>query len=198
MQTEALGIALCFASLAPSALGVQDDTCKVPFEAEFKPGGKLHLQIRPGNIEITGVDASAVRVSCELGRPEDAKNVIITFESNGNSGNLRIRGGPNHDVRFRIEVPRQTHLFVRSPAGDLKVSAVTGNKDIELYAGDLTIAVENADDYAYTEASVWAGDLHARAFGVHKGGLFRSFKRENARGKYRLHAGLWAGDLTLK
>ena len=43
-----------------------------------------------------------------------------------------------------------------------------------------------------------AGDLTASAFGVSKDGLFRSFEKDNLSGKYRLHAYVGAGDLTLK
>jgi hypothetical protein len=45
---------------------------------------------------------------------------------------------------------------------------------------------------------VLAGDLTASAFGVSKDGLFRSFEKDNLSGKYRLHAYVGAGDLTLK
>jgi len=87
---------------------------------------------------------------------------------------------------------------VRSPAGYLTVSDVIGNKDVELHAGDLTIAVGQPGDSAHADASVLAGDLTASAFGVNKDGIFRSFEKDNTSGKYRLHARVGAGDLTLK
>jgi hypothetical protein len=40
--------------------------------------------------------------------------------------------------------------------------------------------------------------LNAPAFGVSKGGLFRSFQRESLGGRYRLHADVGAGDIVLK
>jgi hypothetical protein len=86
----------------------------------------------------------------------------------------------------------------RSPAGDLSVSGVVGDKDIEIHAGDLTISVGAAADYKHADASVWAGDLAAAAFGVTKDGLFRSFDQDNPGGKSRLHAHVGAGDLVLK
>ena len=133
-----------------------------------------------------------------LKAPERAKDVLITFDDAEKSGRLRIHGGPDGDVRLRIEVPRELHLTVRCTAGDLDVVGIRGNKDISLRAGDLTIDVGDPSDYAFTHASVTAGDVNASAFGVHKGGLFRSFKRENAAGKYRLRASLWAGDIKLR
>jgi len=156
------------------------------------------MQIRSADIEVTGSDSPLVRVTCELKRDDEARNITIRFRTDGNSGNLRVRGGPNDDVRIRIEVPKNSSLFVRAPAGDLTVSGVTGDKDVEIHAGDLTISVGNPADYKHADASVWAGDLSASAFGVTKDGLFRSFDKDNASGKYRLHAHVGAGDLVLK
>ncbi|HXM40499.1 MAG TPA: hypothetical protein VN924_04560 [Bryobacteraceae bacterium] len=113
-------------------------------------------------------------------------------------GDLRISGGPNNNVTVRIRIPRNSNLFVRSPAGDLTVSDVVGNKDVELHAGDLRINVGQPGDYAHADASVLAGDLTASAFGVNKDGLFRSFEKNNPSGKYRLHVHVGAGDLVLK
>jgi hypothetical protein len=139
-------------------------------------------------------------VECDLKSQERAKarDIVITFDENGNSGRLRVRGGPNGDVRLRITVPKQSDLIVRCSAGDVALTGIDGNKDVSLRAGDLTIDVGRPDDYALAEASVTAGDIQAQAFGVHKGGLFRSFKHRNDGGKYRLRASLWAGDIKLR
>ncbi|HEY6929512.1 MAG TPA: hypothetical protein VJA66_07540, partial [Thermoanaerobaculia bacterium] len=74
---------------------------------------------------------------------------------------------------------------------------VIGNKDVELNAGDLTVAVHGPDNYAHVDASVYSGEVDAAAFGEEHGGLFRSFHREGA-GPYRLHAHVGAGQLTLE
>ena len=47
------------------------------------------------------------------------------------------------------------------------------------------------------DASVLSGDLSGRPFGEEHGGLFRSFEKVG-NGKYRLHAHVGAGDLTLR
>ena len=158
----------------------------------------MHMQIRSGDIEVIGAVAPMIRVVCQLNEPERAKEITIAYTDKGTSGDLRIRGGPNGDVRLRIELPTTSHLFLRSPAGDLTVSGVVGDKDIEIHAGDLTVSVGDAAEYKHADASVWAGDLSAPAFGVAKDGLFRSFNKDNPAGKYRLHAHVGAGDLVLK
>jgi hypothetical protein len=173
-------------------------TCEHGFEAAFRSGGMLDIGVRPGDIDIAGGDQAKVTVSCELKYAERARDVKIVFKTAGTSGDLRISGGPANNVQIHIRIPRNSRLFVRSPAGHLTVEGVIGSKDVELHAGDLRIAVGRPDDYSHADASVLAGDLAASAFGVHKDGLFRSFEKDNPSGKYRLHAHVGTGDLVLE
>jgi hypothetical protein len=170
--------------------GQTSGTCAQLFEAAASPEREIAMNLRSGDITIVGTDAAVVRVSCTRA----TNDIKISFAAN----HLTIRGGPNHDVGFRIEVPRATSVRVRASAGDLILSGISGNKDVELNAGNLTIAVGDAGSYRHVEASVLAGDLRASAFGVEHDGLFRSFKQDNPAGRYRLRAGLLAGDLTLR
>jgi hypothetical protein len=104
-----------------------------------------------------------------------------------------IKDGPE----IIVEVPKTSDLFVRMPFGDLTLEGVTGDKDVELHAGDLSIEVGNAADYGRVDASVNAGDINAGPFGESRDGLFRSFQKTGA-GRYKLHAHLGAGDLMLR
>ena len=105
-------------------------------------------------------------------------------------------GPKNQNLKFVIQVPKQSDLYVRLTAGDLRIAGIRGNKDVELRAGDLDIDVGSADDYKKVDASLWAGDLKASAFNIVKEGLFRSFEW-TGKGTYRLHAHLMAGDMRL-
>lgn len=198
MRTSHSWIGLCLLACPLAMYGQVAGTCERAFEAKFQHGGQINIRVRSGDIEVAGSDAALLRVTCELKRNDEAKNISIKFKATGSSGDLRILGGPNNDVHIRIEVPKNSNLFLRSPAGDLSVSGITGDKDVEIHAGDLTISVGNPSDYKHADASVYAGDLSASAFGVTKDGLFRSFDKDNASGKYRLHAHVGAGDLVLK
>jgi hypothetical protein len=53
------------------------------------------------------------------------------------------------------------------------------------------------EEWFMVEASVTSGGLKAPPFGENHGGLFRSFEK-SGNGKYRLHAHVGAGDLTLR
>jgi hypothetical protein len=177
-----------------SAFAVHAATCGTPFETTYRQGADLTLDLRAGDIEVNGVDTSTIRVECLAS--EASSDIRVDFDQK--SGKLRVSGGPSNNVRIRIEIPRESNLTVRGTAGDLRVSGIRGHKDISLRAGDLTIDTGNPAEYSSVEASVKAGDLRARAFGVHKGGLFRSFRQTRSGGKYRLKASLWAGDIELR
>jgi hypothetical protein len=187
-----------FLAAALSVLAQTKSTCEDPREFPFQPSGELRLDLRSGDVDIIGTDRTGVRVSCELKETDRLNEVRVEFKSKGTLGELKVKGGPSNEFRMRVEVPANSHLWVRVPAGDVDIKGVTGNKDIEVRAGDLKIDVGNAADYAKAQASVRAGGLNAAPFGIHKGGLFRSFSRENPAGKFTLRAHLTAGDLTLR
>ena len=171
--------------------------CDRSFEADFPAEHEIRMALRSGEVQITGSDRDKVTVSCELKDSSRAREVRITFKT-ADAGYLRVRGGPTNDFRLLIQVPRNSNLQVRVPAGDLTLEGVTGDKDVELHAGNLVIAVGNAADYRRADASLMAGDLSAPAFDIDKGGLFRSFQKSNPDGKYLLHAHVAAGEITLR
>jgi hypothetical protein len=96
-----------------------------------------------------------------------------------------------------VEVPKTSNLYVRMFAGQMNLSDITGDKDVELHAGQLNMDIGKPEDYFRVEASVLTGAVEASAFNVSKGGLFRSFEHGGP-GKYRLHAHVGAGEIDLR
>lgn len=175
------------------AKGLQDH----PFTADFASGGRLRMYLRAGDFHIVGNDENKIVVRI-LGRNAwRAEDVRVKLRGSDKSADLTVSGGPRNDLEVTVEIPRKTGLFVRMTAGDLDFRNVVGDKDAELYAGDMTIEVGDASDYSRVEASVYTGDLQASPFGESHSGLFRSFHKEG-NGRYYLHAHVGAGDLTLR
>jgi hypothetical protein len=193
LTTCLLAATLAFAGNTTDVTEVGKDS----FEADFPSGGHLHLHIRSGDISVRGSDQNKIRVRYDGRNSSELKDVKVSLRSNGDSGDLNISGGPRNNFRIIIEVPKNSDLWLRVPAGEVEVADVVGSKDVELYAGDLTLEVGSPKDYAHMDASVRAGDLDTGPFGVTKDGLFRSYETTGS-GKYRLHAHVTAGDLTLK
>jgi len=167
------------------------------FEADFPSGGQLRMHIRPGAIKIIGSDEKKIQVHYSGKNADHIKHVKVSFKNSGDVGELSISGGPRNDFEIEVEIPKSCNLYLRVMAGDVEVAGVTGDKDVELSFGDLTVEVSKADDYARVDASVYSGDLEAEPFAISKGGLFRSFQKPGP-GKYRLHAHVGAGELMLR
>ena len=196
-------LALCglLALLVPTGLPDSELTVKDlqshPFAVDFPSGSNLRLHLRSGEFKIVGHSDNRVAVHLNGRNADNARDLTVRFRRSDNTADLRVFGGPKNDLEVTIEVPSSAILFDRMPAGDLSIEGVSGDKDVELHFGDLTISVGNAADYSHVDASVMSGDLEAAPFGESHGGLFRSFEK-NGTGKYKLHAHVGAGDLTLR
>jgi len=194
-----LAVAALFAPLASgqSKRIEVSDLPNHPFNVDFPSGSQLNIHARAGDVRVVGRDDNKVSVKVDAKDSEKAKEVKVRFERFDNSAELDVSDGPKNDLRITIEIPKSTGLFVRMPAGQLEVSEIRGDKDVQLHAGELIVGVGNPGDYSLVEASVSTGGLEAAPFGESHGGLFRSFHKEG-NGKYKLHAHVGAGDLTLR
>ena len=168
-----------------------------PFAAACPAESRLQLHLRSGDFRIVGSKENRITVRLDGRNAGNAQDLAVSFRQSGNDADLKIWGGPKNELQVIIQVPASSMLYIRMPAGNLAVEGISGDKDVELHAGDLSIAVGSAAEYGAVDASVVAGDLNASPFGEYHGGLFRSFERHGS-GKYKLHAHVGAGDLTLR
>jgi len=175
--------------------------CSQTITHPLRPRAALIVDSTPAGLQIVGTDREELRVSCTAGSVQDAANIALHFSSAANGGKLSIEGAHaqhgNHSLQIKIEVPRRTNLRVRMFAGQVTVEEVKGDKDVEIGAGQITISSIHAGDYRSVKASVGAGEVQAQAFGADKGGLFRTFSKENAGGDYRLQAHVTTGQIQL-
>lgn len=197
-NASALGLTVLAVALAlPQATGDVRDLRDHPFEATLALGTRLRMTLRSGDVRIRGRDDDKLTVRVDSRDVNGAKEIALRLDRSDRAVALELFGGPQNDVHVTIEEPRACALEVRMSAGDLTVEGITGDKDLELYAGDLIIDVGDPKTYAHVDASVLAGDIEAKPFGESHGGLFRSFEKTGA-GTGRLHARVLAGDLILR
>jgi hypothetical protein len=168
-----------------------------PFEIDLPYDQKLTLDLRSGDYKVTASSGEKISVRATGERAEKGRDVSLTFKHMNTHAELKMTGGPiNNGPSIQIEIPKSSNLVVRLPFGDLTIEGVSGDKDVEMHAGDLNIEVGDPASYGHVDASVGAGDLNAGPFGESKDGLFRSFEKSGP-GRYRLHAHVGAGDLNL-
>lgn len=192
MIKTTISAAMFLAVLSVAPITLEAQTPGSPTEKDFVSGGKVAITLESGDYEIHASSDNRIHV-----RWNEASGARVKLTTNGKSADLRVENTPNNDFHATIEVPALTDLRVRLTAGDITVSGIKGDKDIEINAGDLNLSVGNSNDWDRVDASVTAGDINATPFGGSKGGLFRSFNWKGP-GKYRMHVHLTAGDVNLR
>ena len=198
MKQLALGftIGLALGSLARA----QDVIAENSRQEAFVQGGSVRLMLASGEYKVSAGASDHVRVRWEpetpgdIGHIKDAKKIKVRLDVAGTVATIKT-DGPTKHVRFVIEIPARSDLFLRMRAGDISIAGIEGNKDIHMTAGDLKVDVRPTA-YSHVHASVTFGDLNARALGISKDGIGNSFDW-NGTGAYTLHASMLAGDLTL-
>jgi hypothetical protein len=166
-------------------------------ERPFVEGGRVRLSLASGDYMVRAGDADRIVVrwsADEDAHEKDVRKVSVDVHVDGRIATVFTDGPTNH-VRFTIEIPARSDVYLRVKAGDIELKGIEGNKDIRMTAGDLTIDVRPGTLW-YVHGSVTFGDIDARPLGIEKGGIKRSFEWIGG-GKYTLDARLFAGDLKL-
>ena len=166
-------------------------------QQEFISGGTIRMELEAGGYTIRPGDSANIVVTCHANSEDQLKNLRVDIRAGTSTADVLVRDTPHNNFSAIIEVPRQSHLWVRLSAGELDVQGVEGNKDLGIRAGQLQVEVPYPEQYRRSDASVLAGSIEAPAFHVSKGGLFRSFRQQGP-GKYRLHAQVLAGEIDLR
>jgi hypothetical protein len=185
----------CFAQTKVQAT----DIVNHPFSVDFAPRGRLDLRVRSGDVRVVGTDQATISVDLSGSMVHDARtrDLKIVLERKDGDAKMRISGGPKDGLTITVRIPAKTDLRARIPFGEVAVVSVTGNKDVWLHAGDLTVEVGDRAAYSRVDAFVFTGEVDAAAFDESHGGLFRSF-HHTGQGTYRLHAHVGAGQITLR
>ena len=162
-------------------------------ENRFASGGRIEMQLDGGNYEVRPAADDRIRVT-STGNTGSAK---VELNTNGTRADVKVKNTPHNNFQATIEVPKAADLVIRLSGGNLTMATIAGNKDVESYAGNVTIAVGDPSAYSSIDASVKAGDIDAGVFGGSKSGLFQKFTW-SGHGKYTLRAHLGAGNLVLR
>ena len=166
-------------------------------EKLFVSGGRIEMQLGAGSYTIRPASDTHIRVT--IG--DDSSRARVSLTSNATRANLAVTDTPSGNFQATIEVPKTSDLIVRLSGGNLVLSGITGNKDIDSLAGNAEISIGDPNEYASMEATVKAGDLNVGAFsGAKTSDSFGLLQRASwsGKGKYTLRANLGAGNLVLR
>lgn len=159
----------------------------------FAAGGGIEFQLDGGDYVIRASPGEHIRVSFAA----NTGNAVADLTTSGTHATLAIKDTPHSNFRAMVEVPATADVTVYLSGGNLEIGAITGNKDIDSKAGNVTISIPNSKDYGTVDATVKVGNLDAGPFGNSDSGLSPHLKWSGS-GKYTLRASLGAGNLELK
>jgi hypothetical protein len=163
----------------------------------FAPGGSVRLNLAAGDYRIRGQADDRIKVRWSSSKPGMTERMHADVDVKGTRAVIWTIAPHNSGGRFDVDLPSRADLDVDLNAGDLEVRNVEGNKNLSMWAGDVTIDVGSADLYRRVEATVRFGDISAPPFNRSTGGIFRSIEWSGS-GKYVVRAKLFAGDLRLR
>lgn len=174
--------------------------CGQTLDAPLRSRAVLKIDSRPAGLEVVGTDQEMIHISCTAADADSAGHIRLQFSGTVTNARLKITGSyPTHgNLQVRIEAPRKMSLAIEMPAGEVKVEDIAGDKDINLYAGQITISSTQEWNYRSVDASVDIGAVNAPVYGANKGGFFRSITRRTVDGEYRLHAHVMTGEIDLR
>src|SRR6478752_5278298 len=185
---------LPFLLAVPVTIAFAQNSHERRYELKPDPNWPLSIELGSGDYQIIPSASDSITVIYQEDTPKQRK-IEVQIGSGHGQNYLKI-AGPKSKFHAVIEVPRKTDLRVRMTAGELSIGDVEGNKDIEVIAGNLELNSLRPQDYARADFSVRIGDVYAPLLKTRSGPL-RSFKSAGP-GKYRLHAHVGVGDMTLR
>jgi len=182
--------------LALSALTWGQTSHEKRYELRPDPNWPLEIELGSGDYQIVASVSDSIAVVYDEGNADAIRKVKVQIDSGHGQNHIKI-AGPKSNFHAVIEVPRKTDLRVRMSSGGLSIGDVEGNKDIEVLAGNLELNSLRPQDYAQADFSVRVGDVYTPLFKTTKTKLRQSFSTAGP-GKYRLHAHVGVGDMTLR
>jgi hypothetical protein len=190
-------VVLMAAGLAISGVPASAATHQEVFECSA--GGSLWFRLRGGDVHVTrGTDPEHIvlRYTPDPKKPDEEKKVQISSSVHGSEVRIEIKAPVSLSVDAEVEVPSPMSLDVHLTGGDLTVDGVEGDKDLQLFAGDLKLDVGTLQTVRNAEVSVRVGDVDVPPIGQVRGWLGHTWTYHGS-GQYRLYAHTSFGDASL-
>jgi hypothetical protein len=166
-------------------------------QQKFISQGTIRLHLEAGGYTITPGNSENIVVTYHARTDAELQRVKVEIRARAANADVYISETPNNNFQATIEVPRQSNLWARLSAGELRIESVEGDKNLEVGAGHIQVDILVPELYGHRDASVLTGSIKSSAFRIYKGGLFRSFEQEGP-GRYNLHAHVMAGEINLR
>ena len=86
-------------------------------------GGKLYINVNPGEIKISAWDKNEVVVKVSGLEEDEMENVEMSFRNNTVTVKYNPEWGWGEDAEFKITIPSQFNIEAKTSGGDVKIDA---------------------------------------------------------------------------
>jgi DUF4097 and DUF4098 domain-containing protein YvlB len=102
-------------------------------------GGKLYVNVNPGEIKISAWDKNEVVVKVRGLEEDEIDNVEMELKGNVVSVKYSPQWGWGDDAEFMITIPSQFNVEAKTSGGDVKLNSnITGEVEISSMGGDVS------------------------------------------------------------
>jgi hypothetical protein len=154
----------CILGLLLSLAGGAQASTRIEKNLKLAPGGTLYLDTSGGDVTVKGTSESGARVVVTTNLSDLESTFDLRFDEQPHAVQIVARRrsgtmwGSHFNLRFDIQVPRQTSLELKTGGGDVHTSDLEGAMRLKTSGGD----VEVSDVKGNLEAETSGGDMRIR------------------------------------
>jgi DUF4097 and DUF4098 domain-containing protein YvlB len=145
-MSRKIGLGLCCLVFLLAAGSRAYSQSRLEKDLKLDPGGKLVVEASAGDVIVTGRPESGAHVVITSNRAD--LEDLFTFRFDEEPGAVRIevrkrsvrQWSDSLQVRMEVQVPTKTSVEIHTGGGDVKVSHLQGDTNLETSGGDVAVS----------------------------------------------------------
>jgi DUF4097 and DUF4098 domain-containing protein YvlB len=152
-------VAIVFAITANVFAGTNPDRQDKTKSFKVNPGGKLIVNVNPGDVTIYPWDKDEMVVKVKDLGSDNERDLKLYKENNNVFVSYDTHWGWSEDVEFYINIPSKFNLDIQTTGGDVRVKEdLLGTINVESQGGDISVRNVKGETKLYTQG----GDVETR------------------------------------
>jgi len=138
-------------------------------------GGKLYINVNPGQIKISAWDKNEVVVKVRGLEEDELENVSMTMSGNTVTVKYNPEWGWGEDAGFIVTVPSQFNIEAKTSGGDVDINSdISGDVEVSTMGGEISVKYIKGK----TKLSTQGGDVKV-------GNVYGSLSLNTMGGEYK-------------
>lgn len=168
----------------------------------FAPGRQVDLNINVADVRIQpAADDHELRLVIRPKHPVSSGRMhswIRQLDVTDRGAEILLQLPKLASAEVELDVPSSTALNIRLGIGNLDIDRITGDKNVAINVGNLTLSGLNRDDYGRTRLRADIGNLSDGIFPGHIYGMIGKSENVTGPGKFDIRAHVGTGNIDLR